>query len=307
MTWDLIAQFTASSLRASTPLIFVALGAVFSFRAGIFHLGLEGLMLVGAFASVVGTAETGSISLGLLIAVVACMVVSALMWVVIVKLQADPVIAGLGLSTLCYGGTSCAQFVIYESRGAIYVEQGLWRPVSAVTGGPLLMVSDISILVYLTPLATLVVWVLLRRTRFGLNVSTVGEFPFAAASAGINVNRTKLIALLITGALCALGGAELALGSLRSFGENMTQGRGFIGFTAVVFGAGHPIGSAAAGLFFGVAEALGIQSQLATVGLPIPLEIVLSLPYVLTIFAVWYTSVKRKNKSSIASYGELRG
>jgi ABC-type uncharacterized transport system permease subunit len=74
-----------------------------------------------------------------------------------------------------------------------------------------------------------------------------------------------------------------------------------------VFGAGHPIGSAAAGLFFGVAEALGIQSQLATVGLPIPLEIVLSLPYVLTIFAVWYTSVKRKNKSSIASYGELRG
>lgn len=307
MTWDLIAQFVASSLRASTPLIFVAIGAVFSFRAGIFHLGLEGLMLTGAFVSVVGTQKTGSIFVGISLAVLVCVIVSVLMWVVVVPLKADSVIAGLGLSTLCLGGTSFALVVLYKSRGAVYVDKGLWRPISAVKDGPLLMFSDVSILIYLTPLAVIAVWILLRRTRFGINVSTVGEFPFAATSAGVSVARTKLIAMMFTGAFCAIGGAELALGSLRAFGENMTQGRGFIGFTAVVFGAGHPLGSALAGLFFGVADALGIQSQLATVGLPVPLEVVLSLPYVLTIVAVWVTSVRRRKKSAIASYGELRG
>lgn len=307
MTWVVFAQFIDSTLRASTPIILVAIGAVFSHRAGIFNLGLEGFMLFGAFGSIAGTIASGSQLVGLALAIALAMIASLLFWVVTEVMKADPIIAGLGISILGLGGTSFALQAIFHSRGAIYVNEGLWRPVRNANGGILAMVSDLSILVWVTPVLVFIVWLVLRRTRFGITVSVVGDYPFAARSAGIVPSKIKLQAMLITGAFAGLGGAELALGSLRAFTENITQGRGFMAFTAVVFGAGAPIGAALAGLFFGLADAVGIQTQVLAEGLPIPREVILALPYFLTIAAVWFDGNRRKKRGEqITGFGEFR-
>ncbi len=302
-----IFQLLASTLRASCPLILAAIGATYAFRAGVFHLGLDGLMLFGAFGSIAATTWTHSAWVGVAAGVATSVLASVLFWLVIVVLRADPVISGLGLSTLGLGATSFALQAIFHSRGAIYVDQGLWRPVSGHPNGPLSIVSDLSILVWVTPFIVAASWLILRRTLFGIRVATVGSFPFAARSIGLSTGVVKLKALLMTGVLCGLAGAELSLGSLRSFTENLTQGRGFISFTAVAFGAGAPLASAVAALFFGLADAIGIQTQLAANGLPVPRELVLAIPYVLTVLAVWYSSRRRKRLGlSGTSSGELR-
>ncbi len=302
-----IFQLLATTLRASCPLILAAIGATYAFRAGIFHLGLDGLMLFGAFGAIAGTRSTHSPLIGVIVGVATSVVASMLFWLVIVVLKADPVIAGLGLSTLGLGATSFALQAIFDSRGAIYVDQGLWRPVVGHPTGMLSIVSELSILVWATPFIVMISWVVLRRTLFGLRISVVGEYPFAARSAGVSPAAIRLKALLITGVMCGLAGAELSLGSLRSFTENLTQGRGFISFTAVVFGSGGAIASAIAGLFFGFADAVGIQTQLAANGLEIPRELVLAIPYLLTVLAVWYSSRRRKQLGvTSGGFSELR-
>jgi simple sugar transport system permease protein len=300
------AQFIDSALRASTPIVLAALGAVFAFRAGIFFLGLEGLMLIGAFAGVAGAKITGSVTLGVFIAIVGSMITAGLYWIVIVPLKADQIIAGLGLSILGLGLTSFGLLGIFGSRGAIYVDEGLWRPVRNETSGVLALVTDLSILVWSTPLIVVLCWIVLSRTRFGLRITAVGEFPFAARSAGFKPGLVRFQVLLICGVLCGMAGAELSLGVLKSFTENVTQGLGFIAFTAAVFGGATPVGAAFAGLFFGVASALGIQTQLMTQGLALPRELILAVPYLLTIAAVWYASVRRGRRNAVAGFGELR-
>ncbi len=300
-------QFISLVLAATAPIALVSLGAVFSWRAGIFHLGLEGLMALGAFASVMGTVWSGQVVVGLLVAVLACMLASFLFWIVIVPLKANAVIAGLGLSTLGVGGSVYLLDVFTGSTGSLATDNGLWRPVTGINTGPLSAVSDLSVFVWLVPVFTVAVWWVLRRTRFGLLVAAVGEYPFAARSAGVSPSAIRLVALLATGAFCALGGAELALGSLNTFTQDITSGRGFLAFTAVIFGGGDPLGAVLACVFFGVAEAAGIYTQLMTMSLPVPREFILMGPYILTIVAVWVNSVVRRGGAGQpGAFGELR-
>lgn len=299
-------QFIATTLRVANPIVLVALGGLFAYRAGIFHLGLEGLMLIGAFAAVAGAIWTGDVWLGLVIAVAADLVASFIFWLVIVPLRANAIIAGLGLSGLGLGATSYALATLFDTRGQIRSPEGLPAPIHGVSSGPLAALSELSILVWAMPIVVLVCWVVLRRTRFGLRLAAVGEFPFAARSAGVDVSRMRLAALLVCGALCALGGADLSLGTLQSFQENMTQGRGYLGFSSILFGAGAPIGTALAALFFGLADALGIRAQLLGVSFP-PVEFVLMLPFVVTIVAVWLSGLRRRGSlAAAAAFGELR-
>ena len=299
-------QLLATTLRASTPLILAALAGVFAFRAGIFHLGLEGLMITGAFVTAAVGYATGSVWLGLLAAVAVCLVLSLLFWWVIGPLRANVFIAGLGLTSLGLGGSAFALTAIFDVRGTIRTDVVLPRPVTGITEGWGVVISESSLLVWLWPLFALASWIVLRRSRFGLQLSAVGEYPFAARSAGVDPSRTRLWALLIAGALCAVAGAELSVGALNNFTENMTAGRGFIAFVAVIFGAWHPIGAAAAALFFGLADALGTLSQL-TFAEALPREFVLMIPYVLTIAAVWAGGLlRRRSLEASAGYAELR-
>ena len=293
-------QFVIETLRYGTPLVYVTMAGVLASRSGIWHLGLEGLMIVGCCASVLGVVETQSIVVGLGLAIVLCVLGSVLLWFVIEKLRANPIIAGLGLTGLGLGGTDLAVQSIYGSQASVNAPFGLPRLGPAF--GPY---GVLSVLVVLMPIIVFALWLLLRRTRFGLRLAASGEHPFAARSVGAKPPRLRLIALCLGGVLCALGGTELALGSLQIFAYGMTAGRGFMGFSAVIFGAAHPIGSAAAALFFAVVGALGIRAQLIF-GDQVPHDLLLTLPYIATVAGVWLSGRLRGGARAAATFGELR-
>ncbi|WP_136619193.1 MULTISPECIES: ABC transporter permease [Mesorhizobium] len=287
-------------LRSGTPLIYVTMAGVVAQRAGIWNLGLEGLMIIGACAAIVGIVLTGSFALAMLIAIILCVLASVLLWFVIEKLKANPIIAGLGLTGLGLGGTSLAVQAIFGSQAAVTAPFGV--PKLGPAFGPF---GVLSIFVLAMPFAVFAMWVLLRRTRFGLRLAASGEHPFAARSVGANPSRMRLAALIIGGVLCAIGGAELAAGSLQIYAQNMTAGRGFMAFAAVIFGAAHPIGSAFAALFFSVVGALGIRAQLLF-GDAVPHDLLLALPYIATVFGVWLSGKLRGGRKAATGFAELR-
>lgn len=286
-------------LRAGTPLVYATMAGVLAQRAGIWHLGLEGLMIAGACAAVLVAAATDSLAAGLAAAVAMGVLGSALLWLVIEKLRANPIIAGLGLTGLGLGGTDLAVQAVYDSEATVRAPVGLPR-----LGPAFGAYAELSVLVVAMPVVVFALWLLLRRTRFGLRLAACGEHPFAARSVGVNPARMRLFALALGGVLCALGGAELALGSLHLFSVGMTAGRGFMAFAAVIFGAGHPIGAAFAALFFSVVEALGIKAQLAF-GEAVPRDLLLALPYAATVAGVWL-SARLRGGGAAQGFGELR-
>lgn len=287
-----------TSLQVATPIWLAALGGMYAQRAGILHLGLEGLMLIGAFVSVAMLVHQHSVPLALLTAILVDVVVSGLFWLLITQFGGNVVIVGLAVSITAMGATSYALVALYGSTASIAATRGLPHPVHDAPG-PLSVLNGLSLLTYVAALASVVSWWILRRTRFGLRLQAAGTDPFAARSAGVRVDRTRLYSLSIAGVLCALAGADLALGSVQSFSEDMTQGRGYLAFAAVLLGRATPVGVAVSAVFFGFASALGIRSQLST-GHVVPVQFVLMLPYVLTIVAVSlsaYAHRRRENRS----------
>ena len=286
-------------LRSGTPLVYVTLAGVLAQRAGIWNLGLEGLMIIGACATVLGIVITGSYFQAILIAVAFCVAASVLLWFVIVRLKANQIIAGLGLTGLGLGGTAFAVEVYMGSQVAVTAPFGAPK-IGAAFGA----YGVLSIFVVLMPFVVFGFWVLLKRTRFGLQLAACGEHPFAARSVGADPSRMRLIALAAGGALCALGGAELATGSLQIFAQNMTAGRGFMAFAAVIFGASHPVWATFAAFFFAVAGALGVRAQLMF-GDSIPHGLLQTLPYLATVFGVWVSGKLRGGAKAATLSGEL--
>lgn len=287
-------------LRSGTPLIYVTMAGVIAQRAGVWHLGLEGVMIIGACATIVGIVLTESFVQAIAIAIIFCVAASVVLWFVIEKLGANPIIAGLGLTGLGLGGTALAVQSIFGTQAALSAPFGVPR-----LGPAFGDYGVLSIFVLLMPLAVLAMWILLRRTRFGLQLSAAGEHPFAARSVGVSPSSMRLIALAIGGVFCAIGGAELAAGSLQIFSQNMTTGRGFMAFAAVIFGGSHPFGAALAALFFAVVGALGIRAQLMF-GDDVPHDLLQALPYLATVFGVWFSSRLRGGAKATTRFGELR-
>jgi ABC-type uncharacterized transport system permease subunit len=285
-------DFLVATLRYGTPLVYVTLAGVLSQRAGIWNLGLEGLMIIGCCASVLGFVQSGSLLVGFAVAIVLCVLASTLLWLVVEKLRANPIIAGLGLTGLGLGGTDLAVQAIYGSQATVNAPYGLPR-----LGPAFGAFGVLSILVVLMPFVVFLVWFVLRRTRFGLQLAACGEHPFAARSVGVNPSTVRLIAL-------CFGGMELALGSLTIFAYGMTAGRGFMAFSAVIFGGGHPLASVAAALFFSIVGAIGIRAQLLF-GNSVPNDLLLALPYIATVIGVWI-SARVRGGATTGGFGELR-
>ncbi|MCE2523288.1 MAG: ABC transporter permease [Rhodobacteraceae bacterium] len=286
---ELIDQFVVTMLRSSTPIILAAVAGLFAIRAGVFHLGMEGLMLAGAFTAVAVGTVAGSVWIGLAAAIVVCLVLSVLYWILIDKFRADTVIAGLGLTALCVGGTAFLMQAIFNQRGSMQSSVRLPRPVSGVNDGLLAFVSELSVMTWVLPILVVLGWILLTRSHLGLQIAAVGEYPYGAEASGVNQSRVRLHAILITGVGCALAGAQLSVGDLSAFTENMTNGRGFIALAAMLFGARSPLYTALAGLFFGFADAFGILIQIRADG-SIPRQFVLMAPFVITIVIVALSS-----------------
>ncbi len=294
---EFLDQFTVTTLRGATPIVLAAVAGLFAIRAGIFHLGIEGLMLVGAFTAVAAGTASGSATVGMLTAILVCLLLSVLYWYLIDKLKADTVIAGLGLTALCVGGTAFAMQVLFDQRGQMASTVRLYRPITGQQEGALSFVSELTIITWVTPLLVMLAWIVLRRSRLGLQIAAVGDYPYGAEAVGVNQSRVRLYALLITGAGCAIAGTQLAIGDVAGFSENMTNGRGFFALAAMLFGGFSAVFTAFAGLFFGFADAFGIFMQINDrSGLPV--QFVLLVPFILTILIVSISGYLRKKKST---------
>jgi general nucleoside transport system permease protein len=291
------AVFIASVLRISTPLILPALGGLISDRAGVTNIALEGIMLSAAFAGVIVSGYSGSVTLGVLAGILTGVGIAALLAFFHLYMKTDIFLAGIALNIMASGGTVFLLFILTgEKGGSSRLASGtvaqLHLPL--IQDIPFLgtVLSGHNIFTYLAFLLTFLAAVFLYKTRLGTHLRAVGEAPEAAASLGINVRRTQVVALLMSGALAALGGLNLSMAYLSMFQREMTSGRGWIALAAVYLGGRRAWGTLLAAIVFGFADALG--NQLGS--LRIPPQLVQMIPYVATIVALVVYALRQRAK-----------
>ena len=274
--------FLAATLRISVPYALAASGACFSERGGVINIALEGIMLIGALAYVLGAHASGSPWLGLGAAVIAGVATAALHALITVAFRADQITSGLGINLLAAGLTRFVLKQVFHSSSnssRVLGFEGFSMPgLSAIPGlGPVFA----SPLVLLTLALVIAGHWLLFRSVFGLRLRAAGERPEALTTLGMSVARQRTQGVLISGALAGLAGAWLA-SEQHSFTDGMTSGRGYIALAAMIVGKWTPAGAAAACLLFGAAEALQITLQ----GSAFPNELLQMLPYLVTMLAL---------------------
>lgn len=275
----------AAALRMATPLIFAALGGIFSERSGVVNIALEGMMLIGAFTAMFVSHLTGIPWMGVLGAIVAGALIGLLHALFCIQYRANQVVVGTAINIFAGGLTV---FLLRYYFGAA----GTSPSVATIPDITIPIINKIpwigriigrqNPLVYLALIGVVVTHVVIYRTRSGLRLRAVGEHPRAADTVGINVFRTRYLAVALSGALAGLGGTYLSIAHLSRFSEGMTAGRGFIALAAVIFGKWTPFGALGACLLFGYADAL--QMRLHDVG--VPTQFMNMLPYLLTMVAL---------------------
>ncbi|GAB4457205.1 MAG: ABC transporter permease [Anaerolineae bacterium] len=296
MDIDAFIALLHATIRLTTPLLFAAIGGLFSERSGVINIALEGKMLLGALIGFMIAYSTGNPWLGLLGAMVAGAIVALLFAYVTVTLGADQIVTAVAINLIMVGLTGVVFRLMKAANSG-----SLSAPTFPVWNIPLL--SDIPFvgplffshlpLVYLAfllvPLASFVFY----RTTWGLAVRAVGEHPRAADTLGVKVPLVRYLCIIWSGMMAAVGGVVLSIGFNSTFIENMIAGRGFIAFSAIVFGKWTPLGTMLASLLFGFADAFQLRIQagiLAPLGIPeIPYQFPVMLPYVVTLVALFFT------------------
>lgn len=263
------AAFFASVVGLTVPILWATLGELISERAGVLNIGIEGMVIVGAFAAFYVSWETGNPWLGVLAAVAAGVALAAVMALLSVNAGANQIIVGLGLFIVGGGATAFAFQQLFTDRNQVRADQFSSIELPLLSDIPLFgeALFDQGPLVYLAYLAVPLVWFLLWRTRWGLVVRASGESPDAVVAGGSSVKLARWTAVLCAGAGGGLAGATLTLGALGVFSESISAGRGFLAVAAVLFGRWKPLGALGACLVFGGAEALQLRLQ-ATDGVP---------------------------------------
>ena len=276
---DAAAALAASTLLLATPLLLAALGELVCERAGVLNIGVEGVMLAGALAAMLGSWWSGSPWLGLAAGCIAGVTLGALFAFWIVGLDADQIVTGAALNVLAVGATGVIYRAVFGATGAALTVATF--PAVLAPASPLLAPLRQPAPVYLALLLVPVVWLVLFRTRFGLELRAVGETPEAAEQLGLAVDRVRTAAILIGAVLAGAAGATLSLAYSNTFVEGMTAGRGFIALAIVVFGRWTPLGVLAGALVFGAASAG--QFQLQAAGVAVSYHLLLLTPYVVTL------------------------
>ena len=289
MSMAVISDTLASMIRIATPLVLMALGGLLCQRAGVFNIALEGFSLIGAFAAIAFVQITGgNVWLGMLGAIIVGALYSAIFAVFVNKFNANNIIASIALNMLAAGLTSYLLRAVFDVQGRIAPEQ-----IDKIKAIQIPLVKDIpilnalsgqSIVTYFTMIMVVVIYLVLFKTRTGLNICAVGESVEAATTAGVKPALVRWKVILISGAFCGLAGAYLSTTIVSQFSEDMVQGRGFNAFTALVFGNAHPIVTGLVALLFGLADAIGIRIELS--GLNLSPSIIKMFPFVLAIIAL---------------------
>jgi simple sugar transport system permease protein len=276
----------AATLVYATPLVYGALGGIFSERSGVVNIGLEGMMLTGAFFGIWGTAWSGYWVVGLVVAMIAGAVVAAVHAVFSIHLRSDQIVTGTAINFLALGITGYAFIDIYGSNGTPASIDSVptvhlpgIRSIPGIGG----VFGSLNLMIWLVFALLILTEVILFRTPIGLRIRSVGEHPRAADTVGIPVYRVRYACVILSGVLAALGGAYLSVGFVGSFGQNMTAGRGFIALAAMIFGKWRPYGAFGACLLFGFASALADRLQ-SVAGVSV--NLLSTLPYVLTLIAL---------------------
>jgi len=298
LTLDLV----RSGIRLATPILLAALAGAISNRAGVLNFALEGKMLLGAFLGILAAFWFHNSYLGALTAMVAGAALGAVFAFLYLRYRVDLIILAIALNLFV------AEMTVFFLR-TFLGDVGSWSDPSIKQlpdfqiplikdipfVGPLL--SGHNAIVYFSWFAVLALYVILFHTKFGRHVRAVGENQDAAESLGINVPRVKFFALMLGGALAALGGAFLSVGHLTLFTRGMSNGRGFIGLTAALFGFNHPVGAFLASLLFGGADALAVRLQNVT---KIPPSLIQFLPNVLAIVALVLVALRIRGLEALA-------
>ncbi|NWG05845.1 MAG: ABC transporter permease [Chloroflexi bacterium] len=288
----------ASGIRLATPYLYAAIGETFSQRSGVLNLGVEGQMLLGAFAAFYVTLTTGNLWLGLMTAMLVGALMGLAMAYVTVNLQAQQGISGIGFYLF---GLGMSDLLFQKLMGTVETVKGFPKihipGLSDIPGIGEIFFSQ-NILVYGAYLLVPIAWFVLNKTTLGLKIRSVGENPDAADSLGVNVGRIRYFTIILGGILSGVAGASLSIALLNVFQQNMTSGQGFIAVALVYFGAWRPTGVLGGALLFSLINALQLWVQVLNI--PVPSEIAVMMPYVLTIL-VLVTSVSKVRAPSALS------
>lgn len=297
-------EFVYMWIRVVTPILLPALGGAICNRAGVVNLGLEGIMLISALAGVLGGAYGGSLLTGLLAGLGAALLVSLVFAYFHLNLRADATICGTAVNTFASGFTVLLLFTLTGQKGTSGSLKSFSFPtvhIPVIEDIPVVgsILSGHNLMTYVALLAVLVVWFLLYKTPLGLRIRSVGENPDAASSVGINVRRTRYLAILICGVLTGLGGMYMSMGYLSMFTREMVAGRGFIALAAAAMGQSTPLGVFLSSMLFAFFDGMSNTLQL----LALPSQFTDMLPYIATIGGLTTYSIRRtkKLKKSLAA------
>lgn len=296
--FDTLILMLDSTIRVATPLLFASLAGLFSERSGVVNIGLEGNLLIGAFAGAATASVTGSAWLGVLVAILCSIAASMLHGYATITHHGDQVVSGMAVNILAAGLTVTLGRYWFQQGGQTPALDGDarfapihfpfeqdWFHIPVIGNFYSELLSGHTILEYVAFLMVPLAWWVLYRTRFGLRLRAVGEAPAAVDTAGISVIRLRYSALVICGVLGGLGGAYLSLAQTAQFIPNMSAGKGYMALAALVFGKWKPWQAMSACLLFGFLDALAVRLQgIQIAGHAIPVQLIEAMPYLLTVF-----------------------
>lgn len=291
---EFAAGLAEAAVRIALPLLLVVIGEIVAERSGVLNIGLEGMILAGAFGGFAGAWVTGSPEAGLALGIGAALVLAVVFGVLVVRWALDPIVTGVALNILALGVTGVLFRALTDgaSRG-LFVPTFAPLPLPGLAGIPVLgpALFSLNALGYAAVAVTAGTWLFLERTSPGLILRAAGENPEAVETAGLDVLKVRLAAVLFCGVMAGAAGVYLSCGYSNTFVENMSAGRGFVALAIVVFARWNPLGGAAGALLFGLAMSLQVRLQgRELLGVEIPYQFFQMLPYALTLLVLATTS-----------------
>lgn len=293
---EILIIIVPSMIAFAAPLIFTALGGVFSEKSGVVNIGLEGLMVFGAFASIVFTLSFSDVFgaltpwLSILAAMVVGMLFSLLHGLASITFRANQVVSGVAINFLATGLCMFLVKLMYDKGQTDRITERFSKTeIPLLSDIPVIgdiFFSDVYIISYIAILVPFLAWYIIYKTPFGLRIRSVGEHPMAADTMGINVTKIRYMSVVISGALAGIGGAIHAITVTNNFSATTINGQGFMALAAMIFGKWHPLGALGAALFFGLAQSLRYIGNSLPFFSDIPSVYLDVLPYVLTIVAL---------------------
>jgi len=287
-----IVSIFSAGIRLATPYLLASIGEMLDQRSGVYNLGIEGIMLIGAFLSFYTSLKTGSLMLGILMAIIVGLLMGLLSAFINVTMKAEQGISGIGIYMFGFG---LSGLLFRLTMGAIVTIDGFKSiPIPILSKMPYIgeIFFNQNWMVYLAFLLVPISYIVLFKTTFGLKIRSVGENPSAADSLGVSVEFIRYVCIIIGSVLAALAGAFLTIGQQKAiFVENISAGRGFIAIALVYFGRWQPTGVMIGSLLFSILDALQIRVQIANIG--IPYEYAVMAPYIITIIVLVFVAQHR--------------